>query len=162
MDNPVTTSRGRSRVGVLLLQLLLLLLLLQLLLLLLLLLLLQIVICSGLMGMVLSFQARVPRFKSPLDPQAIRPGSYINVRHCGGLYIVLMQQKHPSGLFVKRREFLPGSGFLSLYEMTKAVDSDIKTHSFLPYPAFSFLFIVNPFLPFYTSSCCCKNYFYDY
>ena len=41
------------------------------------------------------------------------PGRYINVRHCGGLSMVPLQLKDPWELFVKRREFLPGSGFLS-------------------------------------------------
>ena len=45
---------------------------------------------------------------------------------CGGLSMVLLQLKDPLELFVKRREFLPGSGFLS------AVESDVKPHSFLP------------------------------
>ena len=55
---------------------------------------------------------------SPLDPQAGWPGRYINVRRCGGLSMVLLQLKDPLQLFVKRREFLPGSGFLSRRNMT--------------------------------------------
>ena len=43
----------------------------------------------------------------PLDPQAGWPGRYINVRRCGGLPMVLLQQKYPLELFVKSREFLP-------------------------------------------------------
>ena len=58
-------------------------------------------------------QTWVRRFESPLDPQAGWPGRYINVRHCGGLSMVLLQLKDPLELFVKSREFLPGSGFLS-------------------------------------------------
>ena len=46
------------------------------------------------------------------------PGHYINVRRCGGLPMVLLQQKDPLELFVKSREFLPGSGFLSRRDMT--------------------------------------------
>ena len=63
-------------------------------------------------------QARVRRFESPLDPQAGWPGRYINVRHCRGLPMVLLQQKDPLELLVKSREFLPGSGFLSRRDMT--------------------------------------------
>ena len=59
------------------------------------------------------------------------PGRYINVRSCGGLSMVLMQLKDPLELFVKIREFLPGSGFLSHRDMTQAVESDVKTQ-FLP------------------------------
>ena len=79
---------------------------------------------------------------SPLDPQAGWPGCYINVLHCGGLSVVLLQLKDPLELFVKRREFLPSSGFLSYRDTTKAVESDVKKHSFLP--SFSCYF-VNPF-----------------
>ena len=50
----------------------------------------------------------------PADPQV---GRYINVRHCGELSMVL-QLKDPLELFVKSREFLPGSGFLSRHNMT--------------------------------------------
>ena len=46
------------------------------------------------------------------------PGRYINVQSCGGLSKVFLQLKDPSGLFVKIREFLPGSGFLSRCDMT--------------------------------------------
>ena len=63
-------------------------------------------------------QAGVRRFESPLDPQAGLPGRYINVRRCGGLPMVLLQLKDPLELFVKSREFLPGSGFLSRRDMT--------------------------------------------
>ena len=31
-------------------------------------------------------------------------------------------------LFVKRKEFLPGSGFLSSRNITSAVESDVNTH----------------------------------
>ena len=40
-------------------------------------------------------------------------GCIINVRHGGGLLMVLLLLKDPLELFMKRREFLPGSGFLS-------------------------------------------------
>ena len=63
-------------------------------------------------------QAWVRRFESPLDSQADGPGRYINVRRCGELPVVLLQQKDPLELFVKSREFLPGSGFLSRRDMT--------------------------------------------
>ena len=54
-----------------------------------------------------------------LDPQAGWPGRYINVWPCRWLSsMVLMQLKDPLELFVKRREFLPGSGFLSRRDMT--------------------------------------------
>ena len=33
--------------------------------------------------------------------------------------------------FVKRREFLPGSGFLSRRDMTYVVESDVDIHSIL-------------------------------
>ena len=52
-------------------------------------------------------------FECPLDSQAGWPGRYINVRRCGGLSMVLLQLRDPLELFVKRREFLPISGFLS-------------------------------------------------
>ena len=57
-------------------------------------------------------------FESPLDPQAGWPRRYINVRCCEGLSMVLPQLKDPLELFVKRRGFLPGSGFLSRRDMT--------------------------------------------
>ena len=46
--------------------------------------------------------------------------------------MVVLQLKDPLELFVKRREFLPGSGFLPHCDMTKAVESDVKT----PIPSF--------------------------
>ena len=58
--------------------------------------------------------------------QAGLPGRYINVRRCGGLAMAPPQQEDPLELFVKRREFLPCSGFLSRRDMTKAVESDVK------------------------------------
>ena len=45
--------------------------------------------------------------------------------------MVLLQLKDPLELLVKRREFLPGSRFLSRRAMTLVVVSDVKTHSFL-------------------------------
>ena len=47
-----------------------------------------------------------------------------------------LQQKDPLELFLKRREILPSSGFLSRRDMTYAVESDVKPHSFLPYVVF--------------------------
>ena len=44
----------------------------------------------------------------------------------------LLQQKVPLELFVKSREFIPGSGFLSRRDMTYAVERDVKSNSFLP------------------------------
>ena len=46
--------------------------------------------------------------------------------------MVLLQLKDTLELFVKRREFLTGSGFLSRHDMTLVVESDVKLHSFLP------------------------------
>ena len=46
--------------------------------------------------------------------------------------MVLLQLKGPLELFVKRREFLPGSGFLFRRHMTLAFGSDIKPQTFLP------------------------------
>ena len=43
---------------------------------------------------------------------------FINVQCCGGLSVMLLQLKDPLELFVKKREFLPGSGFLSDCNMT--------------------------------------------
>ena len=45
--------------------------------------------------------------------------------------MVLLQLIDPLKLFVKRREFLPGSWFLPRRDMTLAVESDVKPHSFL-------------------------------
>ena len=45
------------------------------------------------------------------------PGGYINVQRCGGLFMVLLQPKDSLELFVRRREFLPGFGFLSSRNM---------------------------------------------
>ena len=42
-----------------------------------------------------------------------------------------LQLKNPVELFVLRREFLPGSAFLSRRDMTSAVESDVKPYSFL-------------------------------
>ena len=43
--------------------------------------------------------------------------------------MVLLQLIDPLELFVKRKEFLPGSGFPSRCDMAQAVESDVKTHS---------------------------------
>ena len=48
-----------------------------------------------------------------------------------GLSMVLLQLKDPLELFVKRREFFPGSWFLSCHAMTLAVHSGVTTQSFL-------------------------------
>ena len=48
--------------------------------------------------------------------------------------MVFLQLKDPLELFVKSREFLHGSGFLSRHDMTLAVESNVKPNSFLPYP----------------------------
>ena len=55
-------------------------------------------------------------YDSPLD----WPGRFINARHCGGMYMILLQLKDPLELlaFTKRREFLPDSKFLSRRDMT--------------------------------------------
>ena len=67
-----------------------------------------------------------------IPPLAGWPGRYINLRCCRGLSMVLLQLKDALELFVKRREFLPSSGFLSHKDMTKAVKSDVKTHPIIP------------------------------
>ena len=60
-------------------------------------------------------------------------GIVATVRRRGGLSMVLLQLKDPFELFVKRREFLPGSVFLSGRDMNLAVESDVNpTPSFLP------------------------------
>ena len=49
------------------------------------------------------------------------------------IIMVLLRLKDPLELFMKRREFLPGSGFLSCRDMTlEAVESDVQTNSLLP------------------------------
>ena len=40
--------------------------------------------------------------------------------------MVLLQFKDPLKLFVKRREFLSGSGFLSHCDMTSAVENPLR------------------------------------
>ena len=64
-------------------------------------------------------------------PYAGCPGRYINVLHCVRPSVVILQLIDTLELFVKRREFLPGSGFLSCGKVT-FVESDVKTHSFIP------------------------------
>ena len=44
--------------------------------------------------------------------------------------MVLLQLKDPLELFVKRKEFLRGSGFLSRRDMTKVVESAVQNQSF--------------------------------
>ena len=58
-----------------------------------------------------------PRLSFYLDAQVGWHGHYISVRRCGGLPMVLLQLKELLELFVKRREFLSGSGFLSRRDM---------------------------------------------
>ena len=53
------------------------------------------------------------RFEFPLDSLACWPGRYINVRPCGRLSMAPLQLNDIVKLFGKRREFLPGSEFLS-------------------------------------------------
>ena len=60
------------------------------------------------------------------------PGRSINVRCFGGLFMAPLQLKDPLELFVKSRQYLPGSGFLSRRDMTEPVESDVKPNSFLP------------------------------
>ena len=66
-------------------------------------------------------------FESPMDPQAVLPRRYINVRHCGGLSMVRLQIKDPLELFVKRREFFPGSWVfvLSQYDLSCSLRTSI-------------------------------------
>ena len=72
--------------------------------------------------------AWVRRFESPLDPQMVWLCHYINVWRCGGLSMVLLQ------IFIQRMgtNFWSVPGFLSHREVTEAVESDVKTYSFLP------------------------------
>ena len=51
----------------------------------------------------------------------------------GGLSMVLLQQKDPLELIVKRMEFIHSSRFPCCSNMTKAVESDLKTNAFRPY-----------------------------
>ena len=46
--------------------------------------------------------------------------------------MVFLQLKDPLELFVKSREFLSCSGFLSRREMTLVVETHVKPNSFLP------------------------------
>ena len=46
--------------------------------------------------------------------------------------MALLPLKDSLELIIKRREFLPGSGFLSHRDMTLTVESDIKSYAFLP------------------------------
>ena len=56
------------------------------------------------------------------------PGHYINVQRCRGLSMVFLQLRAPLELFVKGREFLPGSEF----DLTEVPECDVKTHAILP------------------------------
>ena len=86
-------------------------------------------ICRNIVVMMPGCKAQVCKFESP---QAGWHGRYINMQHCEGLSMVLLQLKDSLELFMKRREFLPGSVFLSICDMTKAVEINVKSHSFLP------------------------------
>ena len=71
-----------------------------------------------------------------MDPQAGWPGRNINMQHFGRLSMVLLL-KDPVELFVRRREFFPDSGFLSLRDVTSAFKSDIKPgHTSLPFSGY--------------------------
>ena len=66
------------------------------------------------------------------SPLAGRPGRYIDVlRFEGRAGALLLQPKVTLKLFAKRREFITGSGFLTRRDMTLAVESDVKPHTFL-------------------------------
>ena len=49
--------------------------------------------------------------------------------------MVLLQLKDPLELFVKRREFLPGSAFLSRHGITYDIEIDVKPNFSFPYCA---------------------------
>ena len=53
-----------------------------------------------------------------IPKQAGWHGRYINVQRSRGLNILLLQLKDPLELFVKEREFVPGSVFLFLRNVT--------------------------------------------
>ena len=64
-----------------------------------------------------SYNIGLPSMSSPVrvsagSSQAGWLGHFINVRHCGGLSMFHLQLKDPLELFVKRREYIPGSGIL--------------------------------------------------
>ena len=63
-------------------------------------------ICRGLVVTMPDSQAQVRRFNSPLDPHAGKPGHHINVWHCGGLCMVLLQLKHHKSLNWKYNEII--------------------------------------------------------
>ena len=56
------------------------------------------------------------------------PGWHINVRQCGGLYILFLKLKDPLEIFGRRMEICSGSGILSRCDMT----FDIKSVLNLP------------------------------
>ena len=81
---------------------------------------------------------------SAKSPLAGWLGRYINVRRCGRLSEVLLQLfEDPLELFVKRREFLPGSRFPSCHNMTYGVVMDTKNNSLL---SFSQALVLSRFL----------------
>ena len=64
----------------------------------------------GLVASMPGSQACVRRFESPLGTQTGWPGREISVRRCRELLsMVLSELKHLLELFVKRKEFLPGT-----------------------------------------------------
>ena len=68
------------------------------------------------------------RFVFAAPHLAVLPGCYINGRHCGGLYVVLLQLKDPLEIFVKRREILPSARFLCLVAIwPKLLKSTVKS-----------------------------------
>ena len=48
--------------------------------------------------------------------------------------MVPLQLKEPLELFVKRKKFLPGSGFLSHRDMTSAGESEVMAHFVVTMP----------------------------
>ena len=76
------------------------------------------------------------------------PGRYINMRRCGGLSIVFfLQMEDPLELLVKRRDYIPGSGFLSSRDIPVVVESDVKIHSFLPSCYYDIMIQATPLNP---------------
>ena len=63
------------------------------------------------------------------SPLAAKLGRYIHVWRCGGLSTVSLQIKDPNELFMKRKEFSPGSGYRSCHDMTYAVKDEVGEYS---------------------------------
>ena len=69
--------------------------------------------------------------------------------------MVLLQLKDPLNLFAKNREFLPGSGFLSLFLYDLAVERDEKS-----IPSFNqliLLFLASVLYVYNIQKLCCRN-----